>query len=155
MLRSFSFLLPPHLADALPHDDGAATVLQDLSAEERVSAVTALTPYLLSYRSRMAAAGEGPVRAGARGGGRAGEEPVADPNAEIAVLVDTALLQALLLLPDSGALLRFVQRPNCVDLPSAEACLRQVGRYAELVALYQVGGCALLLGSCLVPTVLP
>ncbi|KAL4436979.1 hypothetical protein ABPG75_004118 [Micractinium tetrahymenae] len=57
-----------------------------------------------------------------------------------ATLLDTALLLALLALPDSGALLRFVQRPNCVDLEAGEAALRSLGRYSELVALYQTKG---------------
>jgi hypothetical protein len=37
---------------------------------------------------------------------------------------------------DTGALLRFVQRPNHVDLEEGEAALRSKGRYSELVALY-------------------
>jgi hypothetical protein len=58
----------------------------------------------------------------------------------MAVLVDTALLYALLLLPDSGALLKFFERPNCVDFAAGEAALQRAGRYAELVALYRVSG---------------
>lgn len=38
---------------------------------------------------------------------------------------------------DTGALLRFVQRPNNVNLAEGEEALRAVGRYSELVALYQ------------------
>ncbi len=43
----------------------------------------------------------------------------------------------MLLMDDTGSLLRFVQRPNLVDL--AEGChiLRSAGRYSELVALLQ------------------
>ena len=41
---------------------------------------------------------------------------------------------------DTGALLRFVQRPNQVSLAEGEAALRAVGRYSELVALYQSRG---------------
>ncbi|PRW34079.1 glycoside hydrolase isoform A [Chlorella sorokiniana] len=58
----------------------------------------------------------------------------------MAALLDTALLLALLAAPDSGALLRFVQRPNWVDLEAGEAALRSAGRYSELVALYQSKG---------------
>lgn len=47
------------------------------------------------------------------------------------------VIQAMLLMDDTGSLLRFVQRPNSVDL--AEGChiLRSAGRYSELVALLQ------------------
>lgn len=61
-------------------------------------------------------------------------------SSPLAVLVDTALLRVLLALPDSGALLRFVSRPNCVDGAVGEAALRGVGRYSELVALHQSRG---------------
>lgn len=37
---------------------------------------------------------------------------------------------------DSGALLRYVQRPNAVDLVEGEKALKERGRYSELVALY-------------------
>ena len=46
-------------------------------------------------------------------------------------------LQAMLAMEDTGALLRFVQRPNRVALSEGEAALRAAGRYSELVALYQ------------------
>ena len=41
---------------------------------------------------------------------------------------------------DTGALLRFVQRPNRASLPDGEAALSAAGRYSELVALYQARG---------------
>ena len=41
---------------------------------------------------------------------------------------------------DTGALLRFVQRPNRVSLREGEAALKAAGRYSELVALYQERG---------------
>lgn len=40
----------------------------------------------------------------------------------------------------SGSLLRFVQRPNCVEMGAGEAALRAQGRYSELVSLYQSKG---------------
>ncbi len=46
-------------------------------------------------------------------------------------------LQTMLAMEDTGALLRFVQRPNRVALSEGEAALRAAGRYSELVALYQ------------------
>lgn len=49
-------------------------------------------------------------------------------------------LQAMLAMDDTGALLRFVQRPNRVALGEGEAALRAAGRYSELVALYQERG---------------
>jgi len=49
-------------------------------------------------------------------------------------------LQVMLAMDDTGALLRFVQRPNDVDLREGELALRARGRYSELVALYQQRG---------------
>ncbi len=46
----------------------------------------------------------------------------------------------MLAMDDTGALLRFVQRSNDVDLREGEVALRARGRYAELVALYQQRG---------------
>lgn len=57
-----------------------------------------------------------------------------------AVLLDTAILNALLLLPDTGSLLRFLQRPQSVDLDSGERALRSAGRYAELVEFSKAAG---------------
>ena len=48
-----------------------------------------------------------------------------------------AALQAMLVLSDTGALLRFVQRPNAVDLDEGSMALRTAGRYSELIALLQ------------------
>lgn len=44
-------------------------------------------------------------------------------------------VQAMLLMNDTGALLRFIQRPNSVDLATGQAALQARGRYSELVAL--------------------
>lgn len=41
---------------------------------------------------------------------------------------------------DTGALLRFVQRPNAASLAEGRAALQAAGRYSELVALYQPRG---------------
>lgn len=41
---------------------------------------------------------------------------------------------------DTGALLRFLQRPSLADLAEGEAALKRCGRYSELVALYQQRG---------------
>ena len=48
--------------------------------------------------------------------------------------------QAMLAMSDTGALLRFVQRPHAVDLEEGSAALRAAGRYSELVALLQGRG---------------
>jgi hypothetical protein len=53
-------------------------------------------------------------------------------------LVDIALVNALLMLPDTGALLRFIQQPNALELEMGKALLTSNGRYSELVALYKV-----------------
>jgi hypothetical protein len=120
------------VADSLEHADD----------DERLRAVATLTPYLLSYRSRMASS-TAPLQAYSGGldhhdaeVSRAGNS-FGSSDDMAAVLVDTALLRALLLLPDSGALLRFVQRPNSVDWVASEAALKEAGRYAELTCLYQ------------------
>jgi hypothetical protein len=55
----------------------------------------------------------------------------------VANVIDTAILRAMLLQPDSGALLRLLQQTNFVDLEDGEAVLTAAGRYAELAALYQ------------------
>ena len=55
----------------------------------------------------------------------------------LATVIDTAILRAMLLQPDSGALLRLLQQPNYVDLEDGETVLEGRGRYAELAALYQ------------------
>lgn len=64
--------------------------------------------------------------------------PAAAAAATTAVVLDTAIVGAMLVLPDSGALLRFVQQPNFVDLESGRQLLAAAGRYAELAALCQV-----------------
>ncbi len=46
----------------------------------------------------------------------------------------------MLAMDDTGALLRFVQHSNDVDLREGEVALRARGRYSELVALYQQRG---------------
>lgn len=49
-------------------------------------------------------------------------------------------LQAMLATSDTGALLRFVQRPNSIDLAAGEESLQAKGRYSEMVALLQAKG---------------
>ena len=46
----------------------------------------------------------------------------------------------MLAISDTGALLRFVQRPNRASLAEGEGALRAAGRYSELVALLQARG---------------
>ena len=50
-------------------------------------------------------------------------------------------VQAMLEMADTGALLRFVQRPNAAALGEGGRALASAGRYAELVALYQRREC--------------
>ena len=47
----------------------------------------------------------------------------------------SAALQAMLAMSDTGALLRFVQRPNSIELATGQEALQARGRYSELVAL--------------------
>lgn len=57
-----------------------------------------------------------------------------------AVDCDYSFAQAMLATSDSGALLRFVQRQNCVDVGEGEAALQAAGRFSELAALYESHG---------------
>ena len=50
------------------------------------------------------------------------------------------LVQAMLVMSDTGALLRFVQRPNTICLDEGSQALRSAGRYSELIALLQGKG---------------
>ena len=45
-----------------------------------------------------------------------------------------------MLMPDTGALLRFVQSTNNIDIGDAIHVLTQHGMYAELAALYRRNG---------------
>ena len=49
-------------------------------------------------------------------------------------------IQVMVLMPDTGALLRFVQSPNSIDLDEAIGVLSHHGMYAELAALYRRNG---------------
>ena len=48
--------------------------------------------------------------------------------------------QVMVLMPDTGALLRFVQNTNFIDLDDAIGVLSHHGMYAELAALYRRSG---------------
>ena len=48
--------------------------------------------------------------------------------------------QIMVDMPDTGELLRFVQKPNNIDLGDAVQVLSQHGMYAELAALYRCNG---------------
>lgn len=119
VLSYFSFLAPQTLlveaGGSVAESDAA-----EVADKERVVAV--LMPYLLSFRSRLLD----------------GELGATATRMTTAVLLDTAILNALLLLPDGGALLRFVHRANYVALETGVPALEKEGRYAELVALLQV-----------------
>lgn len=129
ILRSFPFLVPEALARKTAL--GTSDLAQFPSSEEEMSKIVAIiTPYLLSYRSRLAA---GAVE----GGGAATTAAHGFGSPSIGILIDTALLNAFLLLPDNGALLQFIQRSNDVDLETGSTALEDAGRYAELIALYK------------------
>lgn len=144
ILEHFSFLVPSRLLVDAANALRSGTPMQQISdkngsmarldslmssppEEDKEKAASTLTPYLLSYRNRLAAAASD------------------DPNdisyiQPLCALVDTALLNALLIMPDSGALLQFIQRPNEIDLENGSSSLEKFGRYAELVALYKARG---------------
>uniref|UniRef100_A0A1D1ZMX2 CNH domain-containing protein n=1 Tax=Auxenochlorella protothecoides TaxID=3075 RepID=A0A1D1ZMX2_AUXPR len=128
LLRLLPSLASPGHLEALAAQAGEELGAPDASpaaepqGEEFARAVAVVLPHLLSQRNREAGASPGGVPSPA------------------AVAVDTAVLRALLALPDSGALLHFIQRPNHVDLEEGRAALRAAGRYSELVALYQGRG---------------
>lgn len=59
---------------------------------------------------------------------------------KLSVLVDTAIMKAMLVGPDSGALLQFVRRENSIDLKQGEKSLAENGKYLELAYLFQSRG---------------
>lgn len=64
-----------------------------------------------------------------------------EQQGSLAVLLDTAVLKAMLALPDTGQLLRFVKGDNSLDLSVGRSSLEAAGRYSELVALLRGRGC--------------
>ena len=128
VLVSFPFLIPKALA--LKAALGTSDLAQTPPEDEIPKVVSILTPYLLSYRSRLASGAVNSLEAVGPSG----------QGVLLKVLIDTALLNAFLVLPDNGALLQFVQRPNDVDVETGAVALEQAGRYAELIALYKSHG---------------
>lgn len=55
-------------------------------------------------------------------------------------IIDSAMLSAMLIQPDTGALLRFLQHPNHIDVDHGCSALTNAGRYAELAALHHSCG---------------
>jgi len=45
----------------------------------------------------------------------------------LSVVVDTAILKAMLICPDYGALLQFLRNPNDIDLTEGERSLKPAG----------------------------
>lgn len=133
-LRLLSLL--PSLSPAGLLEESLARVGEPLppgpepSGDAFCTAVATMLPYLLSARSRVASAVAG----------EQGPEAAFSPSSAtpVAVLLDMAILKALLIMPDSGALLQFIERPNCIDFELGARALREAGRYSELVALCQV-----------------
>ncbi|KAK9844012.1 hypothetical protein WJX81_001849 [Elliptochloris bilobata] len=128
LLRLFPSLAPPALLADLGPSGYDLPEVPEPSGEAFVKAVSLLLPYLLSHRSRI---------------GYRNEELAAlapQQRRQLAEAVDTAILKAMLVMSDTGALLRFVQRPNAASLEEGRAALQAAGRYSELVALYQRRG---------------
>jgi len=90
------------------------------SKEELQNLAGIVLPYLWSYRSRLLSKNIKSASIQTR-------------------LVDTGILNLLMLLPDDGSILRFLQSQNYVDYETSKSSLHNSGRYKELVALYKVG----------------
>lgn len=136
LLQNFPFLVTPALLRAASVSQVVEAARQSsdhIPFEDVQKAVSILTPYLLSYRSRLSS---GATTGGAMTGDDA-QYGIASKQA-FRVLIDTALLNAFLILPDNGALLQFLQRPNHVDFVAGRSALESAGRYAEMVQLYRV-----------------
>jgi len=104
--------------------------LENLSGDELQKAVAALMPYLLSYRNRIAS-GEIAIQC----------KHINEKSIEsLSTLIDTAIVNGLLILPDNGALLQFLERANSVHFDFTSLKLERAGRYAELVALLKSSG---------------
>ncbi|GLC77792.1 hypothetical protein PLESTB_000955600 [Pleodorina starrii] len=82
-----------------------------------------------------------PDGAGACADGALSSLPPPPPPQELLIILDTAIVRIMVVMPDTGALLRFVQLPNYVDLQEGEKALAESGMYAELAALYKCNGC--------------
>eukprot|EP00803_Ostreobium_quekettii_P007599 evm.model.scf_3833.1 EVM.evm.TU.scf_3833.1 scf_3833:4766-7651(-) len=171
-LKLFPSLTPPAKMKnfPLPVPDDLFSDMREPQGEERVKAVSALLPYLLSHRSRLATrrredlemddeqhrlgpeVGAEMAESGEERDQAVGESGTSDKTAASeqvmsrlhrsrqATLVDTAILKGMLVCPDTGALLQFVQQPNFVDMEEGRGALVGCGRYAELAALYQSRG---------------
>lgn len=136
LLRLFPSLAPPELLEGLDDGDEPAATgppPPEPSGAAYERAVAALLPYLMSFRGRLAAR----ERTSADG---AADAPSPPPPTPLAVAVDTAILHAMLVGPDTGAALRFASSPNAASARHGEAALRAVGRFAELVALLRAAG---------------
>lgn len=131
------------------------------AAAKHAGALAVVVPYLLSHRTRLLgslddAPSSSTLQMSPRQNGQvqsvtktsskdSSAADVADSSRPrspeelklIATVIDTAILRAMLLQQDSGALLRLLQQVNFVDLEDGELVLMAAGRYAELAALYQ------------------
>ncbi|KAI8104399.1 hypothetical protein M9434_002957 [Picochlorum sp. BPE23] len=120
MLHVFEFLLPASLRWK-PTSDNVRTI-DCISEREQLS--NALLPYLWSHRSRILSS--------------------PDPSAAVKTMIDTAILNCLLIMSDNtatGSVLQFLQRrDNNVDYESSRVALQKRGLYSELLQLYNIQG---------------
>jgi len=136
VLKHFNFLIPRRLLkEAGGTSSGSDAGEIGAPPQDMQKTVSTLTPYLLSFRSRLLDDDE--LTSEMKKKRTEGEQRC---QRSMNILLDTALLNALLIMPDSGALLQFLQRPNCVDMETGTMLLEKEGRYAELVALLKVRG---------------
>lgn len=128
VLVFLDFLLPQPLKEEGRHllrdklgygDEINSLGIVKRSENELQSLSGTILPYLWSYRSRLLSKNNKAVSIQTR-------------------LVDSAILNLMMLLPDDGSILRFLQGKNYVDYETSKFSLQNSGRYKELVTLYKV-----------------
>ena len=113
----------------------------DLGEEDLKAAADAVLSYLLDARLVIQNSSDASPRASTLPKNIAVPEPWGDPEGwggvDIAALVDTAIVKALLSHGEGGILLGFLQSSNHVILDDGIDCLKETGSYAELVEFYR------------------
>lgn len=118
VLQFFDFLLPPTLLEKLRFNGDSTISETSLQESEEL-----ILPYLLSFRSRVMTPSFGVTES--------------KPDDLSWTIVDTAVFNCLMRLPDTGSLLQFLQKENRVDYESSRMSLHKQGRYSELIYLHK------------------
>ncbi|GAX76818.1 hypothetical protein CEUSTIGMA_g4264.t1 [Chlamydomonas eustigma] len=156
LLRLFPSLVSEQDRRYIPCLEGSMSLptVEEPPRETKAAAVSALLPYLLSHRTRAlnrpddeGRHADGKISHDMKSASTAADNLLgsAEPSGfqivpskkELLRMLDTAIVKIMVLMPDTGALLRFVQSPNHIGLEDAKAVLTQHGMYAELAALYR------------------